>query len=290
VTVRSYLYVPGDQSGKLAKSTTRGADAIIADLEDAVVFAAKAEARMVTGDWVAGRPPGGPEIWVRVNNQEGVLADDISAVVVPELTGIFLPKTDGPDHVDQVVALIDQAASGASMDSAIRLGVLIETARGVENARRIAEHPRVSEVAIGEIDLGAELGIRASSDEREWMPIRSRLLVACTAAGIDPPVGPVSVDFRDLDRFRESTERLLRMGFRSRQAIHPDQVPVINEVFTPTPDELAAARSLVDDHEAALAVGRGVLLDSAGRMVDEAVVRDARRILRLAAQTINPDS
>ena len=90
------------------------------------------------------------------------------------------------------------------------------------------------------------------------------------------------MDFTDLDALRTSTEGLLRMGFRSRPAIHPAQIPVINDVFTPKPEELAAAQSLVDDYDQAIHEGRGVILDSEGKMVDEATVRQARMILRRA--------
>ena len=283
MTARSYLYVPGDQPDKLAKAPGRGADAIIVDLEDAVAFSSKATARQITGEWVKHQTGVRPDIWVRINNHVELMADDINAVVGIGLTGIYIPKVDGPEVVDEVAQLVGVAASGQGLEiGSIKLGALIETARGVQAADRIAAHRRLLEVAIGEADLGAELGIQSSAGELEWLPIRSRILVACAAAGIDPPVGPVSVDFRDLDALRTSTEGLLRMGFRSRPAIHPAQIAVINDVFTPNSEDVAAAQSLIADYDQALGEGRGVILDPQGKMVDEATVREARRILRLS--------
>ncbi len=284
MTARSYLYVPGDQPDKLAKAPGRGADAIIVDLEDAVAFSSKAHARRLTADWVWQQTSTRPEIWVRINNQADLMADDINAVVRVGLTGIYIPKVNGPEVIDEVAQLVGIAASREGLEvGSIKLGALIETARGVQAADRIASHRRLTEMAIGEADMGAELGIQPSADDREWLPIRSRLLVACIAAGIEPPVGPVSVDFRDLDALRTSTEGLLRMGFRARPAIHPAQIAVINDVFTPTAKDVDAARSLVADYDLALSEGRGVIVDSLGKMVDEASVREARRTLRLAA-------
>ena len=192
-------------------------------------------------------------------------------------------RHDGPEIIDEVARLMDAAVSREGLPvGSIKLGALIETAKGVLAVDRIAAHRRLAAMAVGEADLGAELGIQPSADNREWLSIRSRLVVACAAAGIDPPVGPVSVDFRDLDALRTSTEGLLRMGFRSRPAIHPAQIPVINDIFTPKPEELAAAQSLVDDYDQAIHEGHGVILDSEGRMVDEATVRQARVILQRA--------
>ena len=104
-------------------------------------------------------------------------------------------------------------------------------------------------------------------------------MLSCAAAGIDPPVGPVSVDFADLERFRSGTLALKRLGFRSRACIHPAQVTVANEVFTPQRSDIERARNLVNAFEGAVAAGSGVLRDDNGAMVDEAVVRAARRLL-----------
>jgi citrate lyase subunit beta/citryl-CoA lyase len=107
-------------------------------------------------------------------------------------------------------------------------------------------------------------------------------VLASAAAGIDPPVGPVSTNFRDLDALRTSTEALARLGYVGRACIHPAQAAVVNEVFTPSEESVASARALVEAYDAAVAAGQGVFTDESGRMVDLAVVRQARRTLSLA--------
>jgi citrate lyase subunit beta/citryl-CoA lyase len=134
---------------------------------------------------------------------------------------------------------------------------------------------------IGELDLGAELGVDPTATEA-MMPLRMEVVVASAAAGIAPPLGPVLADFRDLDELAVDTRRLARQGFGSRPAIHPAQVAVINAAFTPGPVEVARARRMVEMYEAALAAGKGAATDQDGRMVDEAVIRVARRVLDAA--------
>ena len=153
------------------------------------------------------------------------------------------------------------------------------------SAPAIARAPRVVRLAIGEADLRAELGVDPSEDERELAAIRTQIVLASAAAGIEPPIGPVSTDFTDLDAFRRSTEALRRLGFGARATIHPAQVGIVNEAFTPTAAAIAQARRLVDRYESS---GGGVLLDDEGRMVDEAVVRAARRTLSLAGEQPTP--
>jgi citrate lyase subunit beta/citryl-CoA lyase len=109
--------------------------------------------------------------------------------------------------------------------------------------------------------------------------VRMQIVLASAAAGLEPPIGPVSTDFTDLDALRESTWTLKRMGFGARAAIHPAQVGVINEMFTPTSEEVEEARRLLARFEAG---GRGATTDDDGRMIDEAFVRSARRILSIA--------
>ena len=127
---------------------------------------------------------------------------------------------------------------------------------------------------MGEVDLAADLGVEVSGDERELWPLRTQAVVASAAAGLRPPVGPVWVDVRDLDGLAASTEALRRRGFGSRQTIHPGQVAVVNERFTPSAAEVDRARSLLEGAEATDA---GAWTGPDGTMVDEAVLRSARR-------------
>jgi citrate lyase subunit beta/citryl-CoA lyase len=269
---RSYLYVPGDRPDRVDKAMASGSDAVIIDLEDAVAPARKEEARSEVSRLLRRldrRSDTGPEVLVRVNNDAG-LADDLRAVLGSGGTALYLPKADVPS-LESLEALLE----GENAE----VVALIETARGLLDARAVAAHPLVRNLAIGEADLIADLAMTPSPDRRELAPMRSALVVASAAVGVESPTGPVSTDFRDLELLRADTEALLRMGFGARSAIHPTQVPVINEVFTPGEDEVARAMRLVELHDERLAGGTGSFVDDDGRMVDEAVVRAARRTL-----------
>ncbi|MGZ8755492.1 MAG: HpcH/HpaI aldolase/citrate lyase family protein, partial [Acidimicrobiia bacterium] len=114
------------------------------------------------------------------------------------------------------------------------------------------------------------------------IPLRMQLVVASAAAGSEPPLGPVSTNYRDLESLRDETRRLVRLGFGGRPAIHPAQVPVFNEVFIPSQADVHRAQRLVDLYESAISQGRGAVTDEEGRMVDEAVVKIARRVIESA--------
>jgi citrate lyase subunit beta / citryl-CoA lyase len=291
VTARSYLYVPGDQASKLQHALVSGADAIIADLEDAVAPLAKADARRTVADWLATQSGDSQaELWVRVDPSR-LLADDVRAVVGPAVTGICLPKTHAPEQVRSLGEMLLAAEQRAGLaEGSIKVVPLLESAAGILSARAIAQERRVWQLGLGELDLCAEVGIQPSADERELLSIRVQVVLASAAAGLAPPIGPVSTDFRDLTALRRSTDALRRIGFGSRWAIHPAQVPVINRTFTPSPEQVEAAQRLVERYDGALDQGVGVCVDEDGRMVDEAVIRAARRTLARARHTVEKSS
>lgn len=294
---RSYLYVPGDRPDRLAKAASRGADAIIADLEDAVAPAAKDRARDEVADWLdaisdggppggtprglpggtpggtqggtpAGGTPGGTQIWVRVNGGER-RADDLLAVVGhPRLTGILLPKVDHPDEIAAAAATLPDGV-------AVRWAPMIESAVGLVHIHDIAAARNVHQLHLGEMDLAADLGLTPTRSERELLYARSLLVIASRAAGLVPPAAPVSAEIDDLDRFEQTTRRLDALGFVGRDCIHPAQVAVANAVFSPSGDDIAWATEVLARAEA----GLGAFRDSRRAMVDEAVLRRARRIV-----------
>lgn len=285
---RSYLYVPGDRETMLSKARERGADALIVDLEDAVAPASKSEALEITASWVAEGHLGGPPVWVRVNNHPDLIDTEIRSVVGPHLTGIMVPKIESAADMAAAAAIVSDAEQLAGLSSgSIRMMAFIETAAAVLAVDGILGVDGVDGIVLGEADLSAELAVRLSPNEWEFLPFRMQMIVACAAAGLDPPVGPVHTDFRDLDALRRSTEALARMGFMSRQAIHPAQVPVINDVFTPDLEQVERARRLVEAADSAMARGDGVFLDDDGRLVDEAILRSARRIVEVAERALD---
>lgn len=141
---------------------------------------------------------------------------------------------------------------------------LIETARALQSVDDIAAHPRTDVLQLGEIDLAADLGVAAGADEQELLFARSRIVVASAAAGIETPVGAVSPDFSNLDVLRVTTQRLQRLGFAGRAVIHPRQIAVVNDVFTPSSREAADARRVLASYAAAAANGSGVILETTG--------------------------
>ncbi|MEV6342739.1 CoA ester lyase [Actinoplanes sp. NPDC051851] len=274
--MRSFLYVPGNRPAMLERALSRGADALIVDLEDAVPPAEKPAARSAVAAWLHALPSGAP-VWVRINSGQHGL-DDARAVNVAALRGLVVAKAS-PGDLRGLATLLDEVDPGGG----VGLVPLLETPRAILAAPEIAAAPRVTRLQIGEADLAAELGVTVGDDERELLHVRSAVVLASAAAGIEPPVAAVSTDFRDLGALRRSTLALRRLGFRGRACIHPAQIPVIHEVFTPSAGEVAAARDVLDRFTAA---GGGVCLDARGRMVDLAVVREARRVLALAGSPV----
>ncbi len=278
MSARSHLYVPGNAPDRFAKAVASGAGAVILDLEDAVAVSAKDAARATVAEWVA-RPRTEPvEVWVRVNaGARGT--DDVRAVVGPGLTGICVPKVSAVSTLQRLHTLLgDLETAGGLPLGSIAVCPLIETATGVVAAAEIAAGPRVRHLQLGEVDLAADLGVRPGPEGWELLHARSTVVTASAAAGIDPPPGPVSTEFRDLAAFTAETERLARLGFSGRACIHPAQVGPVERVFTPSAEELAAARDVLDR----LAAGSGVAVGADGRLLDEAVARHARRVLASA--------
>ncbi len=272
--IRSFLYVPGDRPSMLAKAPSRGADVLIIDLEDSVAPSAKEEARRIIGDAIPEMEAAGAQLAVRVNSEPEEQEADLATLTDAGIKTLVVPKA-----TSEALEVLTQQCRGVGLSSSLRLVALIESGRGLWEALSIAEHPQVVGLAIGEQDLGADLGLEHGADPMLWHPARSRLVWASAAAGLRGPSGPVWTDIGDLDGLRGSTRLLRKCGYSSRPAIHPAQVPVINEVFTPSEEELETARQLVDDYQQAREEGRGAIRNSQGRMIDEAVIRRARRLL-----------
>ena len=282
---RSHLYVPGDKPEVLAKALGRGADALIVDLEDAVAPASKDAARTVVAHWLSGLPAAADnpvQVWIRINSGE-MGHTDVRAVLSPAVTGVVAAKTESAEELVALHAVLTAMEDKLELPAgSIGVVPLLESANAVLNALAIAKAPRVQRLQVGEADLRADIGVELGADGRELLYVRSQVVLISAAAGIDPPVGPVDTNFRDTEALAESTRAVKRMGYVGRACIHPAQAAIVNEVFTPTADEVAAAKDLIARFDAAMAAGDGVCLDAQGRMVDEAVVRQARRTLSLA--------
>ena len=276
---RSLLYVPGDRPDRFAKAVGSGADAVILDLEDAVALERKDDARTAVGAFVADHA-GECQLWVRVEPSTLVL--DTSAVVGPGLTGLLVPKAEPEllDELDRVLTGLEPSR-GRAVGSTPVVAIL-ETASGLQRLSDITAHPRVRRLGIGEADLAGELGLVPDESRSQFAPIRSSVVIASAAAGLERPIGPVHTAVDDPDGLRTTTLQQLGQGFRARTAVHPRQVPVINEVFTPGREEVAAARAVLRAYDDSLAQGIGVLRDPSGRVMDAATVRAARETVERA--------
>jgi citrate lyase subunit beta/citryl-CoA lyase len=227
---RSHLYVPGNSPEKLAKAPYVGADALMVDLADAVAPDDKESVRSQVAEWLR-TVPDGLEVWVRINPGP-VGHDDLREVVGPGLRGLCLAKTESTTQLDALDAVLSTVEIEAGLPTrAMGVVPMLESAVAILAAAAIARAPRVERLHIGEVDLRAELGLEPSEDEHELLGLRSQVVLASAAAGLHPPVGAGSADYRDLDRLRATTIAMRRLGFRGRACIHPAQVPVVNEVF-----------------------------------------------------------
>ncbi|HEY1367526.1 MAG TPA: CoA ester lyase [Gaiellaceae bacterium] len=265
--VRSLLFAPGNDERKLRRALESDADAVVADLEDAVVPAEKAAARDVVASIMRG-----PRCVVRVNAAgTPYFDDDLALVRTLELDALVLPKAT-PEAV---------AALGEQGPPVI---AIVETARGVREAHEVASCARVAALVIGAIDLGAELGLEPRADGAEILYARSKVVVDSAAAGVRPPFDIVHPDVHDDAGLEEECRLARSLGFRGKACIHPRQVPIVNRVLGPSEAEVEWARGVVAAFEEAETEGRGVLAVN-GEMIDLPVVERARRVLAEAERS-----
>jgi len=264
----TYLYVPGDRPDRFDKAARSGADVVVIDLEDAVAARHKPAARENARQWLHTAASGRAELRVNSLRTPWGAADLEMVAELPALRIVRVPKVESKQDA---YAVLKQVGDD------VQLHCLIESALGVENAFDIASaDPRIGGLALGEADLSSDLGI---TDEDGLLWARSRIVVAARAAGLPPPVMSVYPYVGDLDGLARSCRRGRELGFCGRSAIHPSQLETIRDTFTPTDEEVAAAKELLDSLENA---EHGVTLLPDGRMADPAMIGNARRILDLA--------
>jgi citrate lyase subunit beta/citryl-CoA lyase len=286
IAVRSMLSVPGDRPDRFFKAAACGTGAVIVDLEDGVAAARKDVARAAAAEWLSVLEPGPVEVWVRVNSGARLAADvaAVAAAAGGRLSGVVVPKADYEALAETCRVLDDSERRAGLVAGSIGVAPLIETAAGVLGAAVLLGAARVRRVQLGEADLTADLGLTPGSDGTELLWARSTVVAACAAAGVGPPVAPVSIELADLEALAASTEALRRLGFVGRACVHPAQVEVVERVFAPSDSELSAARAVLDRLGEATAAGAGVTVGGDGRMIDEAVACAARRMLALAGE------
>lgn len=277
---RSLLYVPVNVEKFVEKAHTRGADVLQLDLEDAVPPAEKERARTLVEKNAARVRRGGADVVVRINQPLSLAVRDLEHSVCPDVDGIAITKADSASHVK----LLDQLVSELEAKRGMKAGhtkfiVMIETA---DAFTRIDEIPRASPRVVA-MNIGGEdfaLDLNAQPDDDVLLHPKQRMIVAARAAGVMPLgfIGTVA-DFSDWEKFRLMVRRARRFGFDGAGCIHPGQVKIVNEEYTPSAEEVAYARKVIQMDKESQAAGRGSFQID-GKMIDIPVVVRADRLIR----------
>lgn len=239
--MRSFLYVPAGAPERLRRSLEHGADAVVVDLAALGVgdlgeaLDDRGPARAAVAAWLP-TVPAGTAVWLRVG-PDTVGHEDLRAIGATGLSGV-VARTESTVQLDALDAVLAAAEAEAGL-AARALGVIpvLESASAIVGAAAIARAPRVVRLQLGEADVSQELGIECSDDERELLLLRSQVVLASAAAGIDAPIGAVFPDVSHPERLRRSTVALKRLGFRARACLDPAQITVVNQAFRGVPAE-----------------------------------------------------
>ena len=287
---RTYLYAPGDRPDIMRKALASGADAVVLDLEDAVAPQRRPEARSAAGAIIeefAGRP-GTPDILVRLSRVPGGYSvEDLDAVVRPGLYGLRLPKAESSEGIAAVADRLEGVERAAAWAGAARvmLDITIESALGATMLPQlIGSSDRVARVGLGTSDLLADIGA-VGDDDLATLHVRSELVLQSRAAGVGPPIDSVHVRLDDADGLRASARRARALGFFGKSVIHPRQIGIVHDVFTPSAAELEDARRIIEMYDAALREGSAVMSQD-GDFIDAAIVQRARAALAIGEQDV----
>lgn len=286
---RSFLFAPGNHPRRVEKALTLAADATILDLEDACPIAEKVATRAVVVK--AYQQPRRCLGYVRVNAMTTEWGyGDIVAVVHKGVDGIVLPKLETVDEIraaDWLIANLERER-GLPIGSC-DIVPIIETGKGLANIRAIcAAGTRVKRISFGAGDFTLDMNMTWSRAETELLPYRTECVLASRAAGIEPPLDTVWVDLKDAEGFRKSVETIKGLGFQGKLCIYPDQIPVVNEVLSPSVAEVTWSRRVVEAFaEAEKAGSASIQLD--GKFIDYPIVYRADRIIAMAERIAAKD-
>ena len=282
--LRSFLFAPGNHARRVEKALSLDADAVILDLEDAVAIVEKPAAREAVAAAFA-RPRRGL-LYIRVNAVDTEFCyGDLLAVALPGVDGIILPKVEtaaGLATIDWLLAQLERERGLAV--GGIDLIPIIETAQGLDRLSAIlGAGTRVRRVAFGAGDFTLDVNMVWSLGETELAPARAAIVTASRAAGIEAPLDTVWVELTDPEGLEASARTALGLGFQGKMCIHPDQIPIVNRVFTPSDEEIAFAERVAAAFAKAEKEGSAAIqLD--GKFIDYPIVYRAQRVLsRIAA-------
>ena len=272
------LFVPAAAPQRWQKAHTRGADALIIDIEDSTQPEAKAAARLLATDAITTLHGHGATVTARVNNDEHYLADDLEAVVRPGLTAVVLPKVEQASELDSLSAMLDALEYEQGLDrGTIGVVAVIESPRALERVSAIADGPRLIGISLGSEDFALALG-RPPTPHSLGLAAQA-IAYAASARGL-MGIGMASgiANFTDLDAFAEEARRSHAAGLTGAMCIHPNQVPVLNQCFGHSESDIAEAQAIL----AAWDQRADGVVSYNGRMIDQPVVERARRLLKAA--------
>ncbi len=288
--MRSLLFVPGDSERKLAKAFTSGADVLLIDLEDSIALDNKDTARQIATEFVrqsTGRGALTPRVYVRVNSfDSGLLEDDLGAVMAACPAGILLPKAEHGRDVTRLDARLNvYEAQNNIVEGRTKIAAIItETAQGVLNAGTYANcSRRLTAVTWGAEDLSANIGAMEKRDAKgqyrdAFRHARVVTLFGAIAADV-APIDTVFTDFRDMEGLRRECDEAMVDGFTGKMAIHPAQVAIISEAFTPSDEAIERAEAIVAAFSQA---GNPGVIGLDGEMLDRPHLRRAEALLERA--------
>lgn len=283
---RALMFVPGDSRRKLEKAAASGADTVILDMEDGVALSQKAAARAEIHAALASLDFGRSERLVRVNGADTpFFADDLPAALAARPDGLLLPKVNGPEAIIAINAIISawEAEHGLTPNTIVLLA-MAETALAIANIHAIAasvrQAPRLAALIFGAEDLAGDMGAVRTPGGIEAAYARGAVVLHAKAYGLDA-VDMVYTAYKDAEGLAAESAVAAGMGYTGKQAIHPDQVPVIHAAFTPDDSAVARASAIVAAHEAHQATGTGAFAFE-GAMIDMPVVRAAQAVLARA--------
>ncbi|UCH20607.1 MAG: CoA ester lyase [Deltaproteobacteria bacterium] len=286
--IRTALFVPGNRPDRVDKAVNTAADAVLIDLEDAVPYKQKKQARSLVQEKI--RQHQDRQVFVRVNALDSEFVhQDLEAVVMESLSGIIFPKIESPAHIRKINRLLLIAEQYNKVPpGCISVIPLIETALAVQNAFQIVaqrtDPERLFTVAFGAADFALDMGFEITVTGEELFYPRARIAVACRAAGVKPPLDtPFMIDLKDREALEADVKKARQIGFQGKLCIQPNQVDVCNRIFSPTKEEIEYARKVIQTFEQAEAGGKAAIqLD--GKFIDYPVVENSRRILKMAAK------
>lgn len=286
--IRTALFSPGNRPERVLKAINSKADAVIIDLEDAVPISEKENTRSVVRSILNKHVVRKP--YVRVNGLGTPYCKaDLEAVVCDQLNGILFPKVESSEEIFEIDRLLCEAEKRNGLKpGSLEVAILCESAKGLENIYQIVsakpEYHHISIVAFGAADFTLDLGIRLTREGKELEYARSRLPVACRAAGIMPPLdSPWMIDLKDIDGLIADAQRAKTYGFQGKLVIHPNQIEPCHDVFTPTEEEIREAATIIQAFKEAELEGKAAL-QLEGRFIDYAFLEKAKRIYALSRQ------